>query len=156
MLTLIVSLLATASAADLTEAEVLSFVAQHAPDKHIQLLHLKDTSPDQYEEMIEQIAAHIASKQEYRAEILADKAELRARMQALKSRYADATAAEQIEIRAELEIMAGEWFDLRQQLRREKLEGIREQVSRLEAEISEQEAQREALISAYLDKALEP
>lgn len=136
------------------EPEIMARIAERAPDKHQQLLKLKQLDRHAYYKALGQIVrAHRSDRPDPEAEALID------RLEALRARYPDGAddlpKAEQKQVRAELESIAEQMFDLKQAHRRAKIEELRKALETLEAEVAERDQERDARIRAFVDRAMQ-
>ncbi len=148
---------ASLSISDDEEAALLEFVEEHAPDRIEQLQRLKRRDPARYARALQRI--------QRQAERVEDDPEAMARMErlqglrhqikALAIEHRSASDKDQKKLRKEMESLANQVFELRQEERRQRIEHIKAKLSEAEAEIADQDARRDAVIAEHLDRLLD-
>jgi len=136
------------------EPKLLAHLAEHAPDKHAQLMRLQRLDRRAYYKALARVA-HAAQEMREDPEMIA----LRDRLEDLRARHPDGAddlpKAEQKAVRAELQTIAEQLFDLKQAKRREKIAHLREALEHLEAEVAERDKDRKARIEGFVERAMQ-
>lgn len=128
------------------EARLLDEVHAREPDKAARLASLKTSDPARY--------ASLLMRAKHQLEREVREAELRAEIKALSVRWHLASDGEKRKLRAEMEVLGGQVFELLQEGRRQRIVELRERIELAAAEIDEQQANRDRLIAARLDRLL--
>lgn len=155
------------------EGSAPSAEAQNDYRRHARLLmkHLYETNPAKFEVLMEMrqaqpeefrktVKAMLAEKKAGMADpaLRAEKEKMRELRQDFRSALEDYHAAnpkEQSKIRGQLDELAEEIFDSKQQHRRAKVKKMRSELKRLEAEIADRDAAREERIEEFVEKKIE-
>jgi len=139
------------------EARILEAVAERDPDQAKRLKMLKTRDSGRYYEMLRRVARGL-ERERTDPETAARHERIqsvRHEIKALAIEHRQADEAEQKRLRKQMDKLASEIFDLRQEERRARLVELRERLEQAEAEVEEQDANRDAVIAEHLDKLLE-
>jgi hypothetical protein len=138
------------------EAELLARLEEWDPDKHTQLLAIRDVDRRAYIGALVRISRAI--EREERAPSPELVAAMR-RMDAIKLRYPDGLDSVQgkdlKELRAEVTALAEEIFRLKQAERRERIQQLRASLEELEADVARRDREKDQLIRRFVDEFLE-
>ncbi|MCB9676983.1 MAG: hypothetical protein H6737_17840 [Alphaproteobacteria bacterium] len=148
---------ASTSLSEEDEARLLQEVASRDPERAEQLARLKTRDPARYYEVLGRVARGLdreARDPEARARHERIQG-IRHEIKALAIEYQAAPDGEKKKLRKEMEKLAGDIFDLRQEERRARLDDLRERLKEAEAEVAEQDANRDAVIAEHLDALLQ-
>jgi hypothetical protein len=135
------------------EAEILTRLQAAFPLRYEELVALRARDPSAYLDALLRIDRDPERGLPPAAlrDVLAEAAALRAR---LPTDLAALPEADQAQLRADLTQLAGRIFTLKQAERRRRLAELEEGLTRLRAEISDRDAQRDALIAAWVERVL--
>ncbi len=136
------------------EAEILASVEQSDPAMYQRLQRLKEADSQAYVVTLVRVARRVDrmnSNPESRARFQQIQ-ELEARLKALAEAHGQAGSPEQARLRREMSTIALQLFDAKQAERRAQLSELEAKMQKLRDEIQERDAQRDALIEAYVDQ----
>lgn len=139
------------------EAEILAWLKTADPEGHQRLLELKQTDPRAFVGGLVR-AARLKDRAEDDPGVVARHQRMQELEQAIQERantWKTQSAEARKKARPEIERLASELFEIRQQERRAHVAELQRRLEELEAEIEEREADRKSLIDAYLDQVLE-
>lgn len=139
------------------EEELLARVRAVNPERHADLLRLKARDESAYAFALARVARMVDRAADGEA-AHPELAAIRARFAELERAYPDGLAGlpkkEQQQVRRTVTELAEQIFEIKQTERRRRLEEARAKLAELEAEISRRDAERDALIEAFVDQAL--
>mgnify|MGYP001827156630 CR=1 FL=1 len=147
---------ASMSMSDEDEAKLLEEIEARDPERAEKLSMLKTRDSAKYYEILHRVARGFereARDPEMRIRHERIQA-VRHEIAALGLEWKQAGEGEQKKLRKEMEKLAGQIFDLRQEERRSRIDELRNRIEEAEAEIEEQQANRDDVIAEHLDKML--
>lgn len=138
------------------ETEILDWVEERFPEKHDAMLRARSEDPPRYFKMLRRAGMLMESsdddpKSGARVQRMS---ELDDKIRALTDGYAALKPAEQQKRRAEIRKLAEEMFDLRQELRRDKLKRLEQRLEDARKDVADRDAKKQQLIDEYLDEEL--
>jgi hypothetical protein len=136
------------------EAALLAQAKQLAPDRYQQLMKMRDTQPIAYIFALQRTARLLSQADDPRmggARVI----ELEVQLTEMAVGFDALPAGEQARRRAEMEDIAGEVFDLRQEQRRIRLHDMERRLGTLTSDIGDREKRRQQLVEEYLDELIE-
>ena len=138
---------------------VLGEIKEKYPKKFDYLMTLREEDPMAFRKAMGEIMRQkkMGTFGKENPEIRAEKdrlKELKSDFQSALQDHQNATDSEKAKIRKQLIELAEEIFDSKQQLRRMRVQIIRDDLKRLEAEIEERHASRDELINEFVDHKL--
>lgn len=135
------------------ESEILEVVGEEAPERHAELKALKASDPEAYWRAMRRLGKvytrHANDPETLQRQIRIRDLDLQLREKA--KGFEALSPAEQKARRAEMEVTAGELFELKQAHRKTQLEHLQERITTLEEEIGDREARKEEIIDDFLD-----
>lgn len=138
------------------EAGILDRLRALNPDKHDALMVLKATDRRAYLRALVKIARMMdGMNPEVPPELLEAKTELEAIRQAHPDGFEALPRKEARAVRAEVTGIAERIFEIKQQLRRDKIAQLREALSDLEEDVARRDEDRDALIDTFVDRWLQ-
>lgn len=134
------------------EDEILQRVRNFEPTRHQQLLELKQRDPLAYYAALRRLSRLSREVGDDPAAV-ARRMEMR-RIEGDLRRMNDADPTAEKDRRAAATELVTRLFELRQEERRARIQQLRSALTELEAEVTERDTTRKALIDAYVDKVL--
>lgn len=139
------------------EARILEVIQAEAPERHAELLTLKQTDPQAYWRAMKRLnkvyVRHGDDPETLQRQIRIRDLDLRLRE--LARGFDTLPADEQKQRRGEMEEVAAELFELKQAHRRARLAELEARMDELEAEIDDRESRKEAIIDDFLEHLIE-
>ena len=138
------------------EGELLERVRRHSADKHEALLELKTSQPRLYRRAMIQLHRSVqrSDKDERALPRFFEMADIHLQMIAITRSYPGLPPAEQTAARRELDALASQLFELRQEERRVRLAEAEARLERLRSEITERDEEKERIVDEYVDDYL--
>jgi len=141
------------------EEWLLELVEERSPERYEALLELKETNPERYQQALKRIGrmAHRGEERPESVKVMEEVRELQEEFREKVEEYESVSSKkEQKAIRAEMLVLAGEIFEIKQELRVQRLEQARARLTELEEEVQVRAENSEQMIEEYVDQALEP
>jgi len=139
------------------EEELLSFLETQDPKLHQRLMRLKRVDQRAYMGQLMRVE-RVMERSKSDPDVLARHlrmAQIEASLDEKADVYGTLSGKERRSLRAEMEMLTVELFELRQAERRATLQSLEERMERLRGEIDERESDRENIVDAYLDQLLQ-
>ena len=138
------------------ESRILALVKEHKPGKYEELMSLRAEGGEPYIYTLKRIAKRVkqaARTPEHEAlrELMK---EYKAEIAALLEGYSDLSTKEQSSRRQELVRIGGEVFEMRQAVRIERLDKLKERLAKLEDNIDQVADERDERINEWVDSRL--
>lgn len=139
------------------EERMLERIQQEDPARHAELIELRQSDPQRYRMTMQRIGKMTRGLGDDpdAGPRMAEMATLMESVRGLSEGFADLPPRDQKARRAEMYALAAQLFVLRQEVRRAKLEHLRQKLQDMEAEIGERDRRQGEIIDGYLDELLE-
>jgi hypothetical protein len=136
------------------EGEILAMLEATDPQRHERLLRLRETDHQAYLGHLFRIARRVGRGQDDPAsrERFEKIAAAEVALGDLTRGYRELSDGEKAERRAEMERLAGELFELKQEERRMRLQDLRTRIDELQREIDDRESNRASVVRAFVDQ----
>ena len=139
------------------ESALLERVRTMAPDRHQELMVLQDTDQRAYFRALLKVARHLKAR-EGRGQSSPEHAALRRQLADIRAEYPDGIddlpRKERNDVRAEIEGIASQIFDLKQAERRERIQQLRAALTEPEADVTLRDAERNKRIDDFIEDFL--
>lgn len=148
---------ASESFSEAEEARVLEEIKSRDPERARRLAMVKTRDPARYYDVLKRMAR--AFERELRDPEARARHEriqaVRHEIQALALDWSTADDGAKKKIRKEMDALANQMFELRQEERRGRLDELRAKLEKAEAEVAQHETRRDEVIAEHLDRLLE-
>jgi len=140
-------------------AELIEKVRERYPEKYERLMKLRKEDPEAFRHAMRSLHHKMMFEDDAKDPAVRERKDhIRDLMEQFKEAledYRDAGERKQDKIREELETLANEIFDAKQEFRRNRLKRVQEKVQVLKAEIAERDAQKDELIQDFIQEKTE-
>ena len=145
------------SYAEKSPREMMAWLKENHPEKFEHLLKMRSENPEEFRHQMGRMMRRMHHKKDMSPEMK----EHHERMKVLSDEFAellyafkDASEKEQNKLRGDLQDLAAEMFDMKQEGRRARLDHAKQRIVKLETEIQEREEKRDELIEEWLEQKI--
>ena len=140
-------------------AELIEKVRERYPEKYEKLMKLRKDDPEAFRHAMRSLHHQMMFGKDAKDPAVRERKErirgLMGQFREALEDYRDAGERKQQMIREELETLANEIFDAKQEFRRNRLKRVQEKVQELKAEIAERDEQQDELIQEFIQEKTE-
>lgn len=140
-------------------AELLEKVRERYPEKYERLMKLRKEDPEAFRHAMRSLHHKMMFGDDAKDPAIRERKDhIRGLMEQFKEAledYRDSGERKQDQTREELESLANEIFNAKQEFRRNRLKRVQEKVQELKAEIAERDAQKDELIQDFIQEKTE-
>ena len=140
-------------------AELMEKVRERYPERYERLMKLRQEDPEAFRHALRSLHHQMTFGDDAKDPAIRERKDhirdLMGQFKEVLEDYRDAGERKQDKIREELETLANEIFDAKQEFRRNRLKRVQEKVQELKAEIAERDAQKDDLIQEFIDEKTE-
>jgi hypothetical protein len=139
------------------EQEILDQVKLRAPDRYAELIALRASDRGAYLRYLfraARVLRHAGDREEPSPELI----EQRTRLEAVRAKYPDGlddlSKKDLAAVRAEVAEIAAKIFEIKQTQRRARIEGLRQDLTELEADVARRDQERDQILQDFVDAFL--
>ena len=138
------------------EEELLGRVRANSTQQHKRLLELKTSQPRLYRRALTQLHRAVQRRHKDARSLprFFEMADIHMQMMDLATSYANLPPSEQTAARRDLDALASQLFELRQEERRVRLAEVEERLERLRSELTDRDEDKERIVDEYVDDYL--